>query len=206
MLEQGQKDYLAELVNIGIGQSAASLSEMVGAKVHLKIPDVDVYPMTALHTQLAKLGGPKLSAVRQGFDGSLSGEAYLIFSFESAKGLAEKLMEEQIPTEQAEMQIEEVITEVGNIVINSFLGLWSHIFPNHLEYEVPVYLLETPDKIFEGSRADEKNELPGIVVSANTTFHIKDIEVMGTIMVLFEVSSVEGLIGAIDRSAVPTAR
>lgn len=204
MLEQSQKDYLSELVNIGIGQSAASLSEMVGSKVSLKVPEVDVYPMSSLHKQLDKLGSPKLSAVRQAFDGSLSGEAYLIFSFESAKILAEKLMEEQIADEDAALQIEEVITEVGNIVINSFLGLWSHIFPNHLEYEVPKYLLDSPDRLFEESRADDNNNLPGIVVSANTTFLIKDIEVVGTILVLFEVSSVEGLIGVIDKSSVPS--
>lgn len=203
MLEQGQKDFLSELVNIGIGQSAASLSEMVGAKVILKVPEVDVYPMASLHTALNELGSPRLAAVRQGFDGSLSGEAYLIFSFDSAKALSEKMMEEQIPDEEAEIQIEEVITEVGNIVINSFLGLWSHIFPSHLDYEVPLYVMDTPKKIFNESRADNNEELPGVVVSANTTFHIKDIKVLGTIMVLFEVSSIEGLIGVIDKSSIP---
>ncbi len=202
MLEKSQKDYLSELVTIGIGQSAASLSEMVGSKVHLKVPEVDIYPMSGLHTQLEKLNSDRLTAVRQGFDGSLSGEAYLVFSFESAKSLAEKLMEEKIPEEEADEAIAEVITEVGNIVINSFLGLWSHIFPNHLDYEVPKYLRESPSKLFEQSRADGSDNLPGIVVSANTTFHIKDLEVIGTIIVLFEVASVEGLIGVIDKSSV----
>jgi chemotaxis protein CheC len=202
MLEKSQKDYLSELVNIGIGQSAAALSEMVGSKVHLKVPEVDIYPMSGLHTQLEKLNSTKLTAVRQGFSGSLSGEAYLVFAFESAKSLAEKLMEEKIPDEEAEVAVEEVITEVGNIVINSFLGLWSHIFPNHLDYEVPAYLMESPANLFAQSRAEDDDNLPGLVVSANTTFNIKDMEVVGTILVLFEVTSVEGLIGVIDKSSV----
>ena len=206
MLNQNQRDYLAELINIGVGQGAASLSEMVGAKIQLRVPDVDVCHLYALHKQLEKLKCQRVSAVRQGFTGSLSGDAYLIFSDESARSLAQKITEEVLDDSEGSLfQIEEVISEAGNIIINSFLGLWSHIFPNHLVYKVPVYHFVPPEELFKAQLAENVESASHIVVSANAYFHVKDIDVLGTILVVFEVSSIETLVGAIDRTNAPIA-
>ncbi|MCK5128061.1 MAG: hypothetical protein KAR42_17525 [candidate division Zixibacteria bacterium] len=200
MLTEAQKDYLTELINIGVGQGAASLSEMVGAKVRLKVPDIDVCQLNAMYKCLEKLNADKVSAVQQGFSGSLSGDAYLVFSHESAKNLAAKLLEEELDAESADVQTEEVITEVGNIIINSFLGLWSHIFPNHLNYEVPSYHLKSPDELFADKLNCTSEERKHIVVSANAFFIVKDLEIVGTVLVVFELSSIEQLVGVVDKT------
>lgn len=39
-----QIDALTEIVNIGVGRAASSLSDIIGAHILLKVPDVNIFP------------------------------------------------------------------------------------------------------------------------------------------------------------------
>ena len=123
MLMDPQRDILTELVNIGVGRAACTLSEMVDSRVGLKVPSVHLAPLSI--EQLVRQSGEAdtISVVLQSFSGRLSGMAALLISSASARSLVAILTGK--PSESCEIDVERegVITEVGNIVINGVLGL-----------------------------------------------------------------------------------
>jgi len=58
-----QKDMLGELVNMGLGSAAASLSEMTGEEVLLSTPQVSFIPRQELCSKLRVELGEELSSV-----------------------------------------------------------------------------------------------------------------------------------------------
>ena len=200
-MNQPQRDYLTELLNIGIGRSASALSELVGLKVNLKVPEIDVRDFDSLRDYLSTFDCDQIAAVKQRFEGSFSGDAYLVFSRESGRLLVRRLLGESIKDSDLEFETSQVLSEVGNIVINGFLGSWSHIFPNRFSYGVPEFTMGSPDSLVEHGQDATGAEQPPALVFARALFEIEDIQVAGTILALFDMASLENLVGAIDRTA-----
>jgi chemotaxis protein CheC len=62
-----QRDALTELINIGFGRAAASLSRITGYRVLLDVPNVAVYPMDQLQGVLATMVHGEVATVHQVF-------------------------------------------------------------------------------------------------------------------------------------------
>ncbi|NEO26772.1 MAG: chemotaxis protein CheC, partial [Kamptonema sp. SIO4C4] len=83
-----QLDALQELVNIGVGQAAGTLNEMVQSHIHLKVPEVSVLSLQEAQSTLeSRLNGEFLSSVQLQFHGNFAGVAQLIFPTDSATKL-----------------------------------------------------------------------------------------------------------------------
>uniref|UniRef100_A0ACD5GZW4 Chemotaxis protein CheC n=1 Tax=Desertifilum tharense IPPAS B-1220 TaxID=1781255 RepID=A0ACD5GZW4_9CYAN len=65
-----QIDILQELVNIGVGQAASILNEMLGSPICLNIPDLQSLSLTQLQTELeSRFESDLISTVQLGFEG-----------------------------------------------------------------------------------------------------------------------------------------
>ena len=62
-LSSSQLDALAEVVNIGVGRAAASLSELLGTRIELSVPQIQI--KSKLESTASEL------AILQNFDGSV---------------------------------------------------------------------------------------------------------------------------------------
>ena len=79
-----QEDALIELINIGFGRAAASLSKLTGHRVQLEVPQVTMCPMSELGGRLAPLLEDDVATVHQVFTGPVSGDALLVIDQHSA--------------------------------------------------------------------------------------------------------------------------
>ena len=77
-LSELEHDTISELINIGVGRAASSLSEMVEQPVELTVPRITFVERFS-DTELAKAPTEVVSAVSQTFDGPFKGEAMLVF-------------------------------------------------------------------------------------------------------------------------------
>ncbi|MDK3155445.1 chemotaxis protein CheC [Kamptonema cortianum] len=69
-----QIDILQELVNIGVGQAASILNEMLGSPICLNIPDLQSLSLTQLQTELeSRFESDLISTVQLGFEGFFFG-------------------------------------------------------------------------------------------------------------------------------------
>ncbi|MBR8836213.1 MAG: chemotaxis protein CheC [Stigonema ocellatum SAG 48.90 = DSM 106950] len=194
-LTKDQIDALQELINIGVGRAASLLNEMVESRIILSVPFVNVFNAVELKQELAKrFSEGSFAAVRLRFTGSFCGNANLIFPTESAATLVAILTGEQPGTPDLDAVKIGTLNEIGNIVINAVMGSISNLIKQHLNYYVPMYLEDCIENLlFKDNLNVEK-----IYMLAQASFAIENLEIIGEIILIFEMHSFDALIEAIN--------
>src|SRR5436190_22892469 len=93
-LTSAQQDGLIELLNIGFGRAAASLSQLTGHRVLLEVPNVTIFPIDQVASALEKVTSSNVATVHQIFAGPVSGDALLMLDQTGAAMLKELLTSE----------------------------------------------------------------------------------------------------------------
>lgn len=185
-----QVDAVTELLNIGVGRAAASMSEMIDQHIELAIPHVTVGHISELLSCIEQSGD--VSIIEQRFSGRFNGMSALMFPTESAQTMVYLLMGEEIPdsasSEELEMERESVLTEIGNVLINCLMGSLGNILEEHLDYKLPQFT-EQPLKALCDVWAEQAD---GMLI-AEVQFSVADANISGRFMVIFEVGSLEAL-------------
>ena len=83
-LTTAQQDALVELLNIGFGRAAASLSQLTGHRVLLEVPQVSIHPIGGARRGAVEGGHGGVASVHQIFSGPVAGDALLILDHEAA--------------------------------------------------------------------------------------------------------------------------
>lgn len=188
-------DALTEIVNIGIGQAAAILNEMLNSHVMLQVPHLEVIKPEDLPRYFTDYGNKCLSMVKMDFSGNLNGVSSLIFPSDSASKLVAILTGEKMGTTDLDSVRMETLSEVGNIVLNGVMGSIGNILERHIDFSIPVYSESTIEEMI-----DKSFSMSGIIVFAEGFFTVEDHKIKGNIVLLFEVSSMDVLLTAIDNA------
>ena len=202
-LTQDQRDFLKEVLNIGVGRSGAVLGELIGTSVKLEVPDVGICKSDELQENLKAFSRGDISCVTQSFSGIVSGEALLAFPKVSGTLLTRRLVGDELNDSDIDSEREITLSEVGNIIMNNLLGTLSKLFYSHFEFQLPVYN-ESPLNKLLGNIAEKTNcgQPLNYVVYGNAHFEVEQLKVIGTILVLFELTQLEKLIGAAGAAGV----
>lgn len=189
-----QLDALQELINIGVGRAASLLNEMIDSHIRLEIPFVKVLTASEAYRELAiRFDSDSLAAVRLGFTGSFSGTAGLIFPTESASTLVAVLTDEEPGTADLDAVKIGTLSEIGNIVINGVMGSIGNVLKQHMNYTLPVYLEDTIDNLLLSTNVSNSK-----ILLAQARFTIEELEIIGDIILVFEVATFEKLINIIN--------
>jgi chemotaxis protein CheC len=198
-LTEEHEDALTELVNIGIGRAAYTLSEMVDSRVGLRVPKVCFVQRDGL-SRLSGLGTNEdsLSVVLQPFSGGVAGTAVLVIPRQSARRLVAVLTD--TPSESTEIDVERegVLTEVGNIVINSVLGSLGNMTSLDVDFGLPRYEESAPPPLVKLAGA-------GALVMVSVLFEIQSHAIEGELAVMFELPSLGGVWALLDPAAPDSA-
>jgi chemotaxis protein CheC len=195
-LTEQQNDALAELINIGFGRTAASLSELTGHRVLLDPPQVAVYPISELGIKLAGFVSGDVATVHQIFKGPLSGDALLLLDYEGAVMLSHLLMDEQAQMQRLDASSREVLTEVGNILLNACLGVFGNLLQVQVSFSVPRLHLESLGTVLNTLVIGREELRYGLVVY--TAFRMRDSAVSGYLVIVLGVSSLDRLIKEVE--------
>ncbi len=145
-LQDFHLDVLKEVSNIGMGNAATSLSQMIGQKVDIKVPRVSVLPFNEIYTVLgereALVGGIFFE-----IEGDLNGEILFLFPTKSIKLLLKLFtgMEEDFPpiSEMAQSMLQ----EVGNILCGSFLNALSNFTSFKIYPTTPAFGMDMAESL-----------------------------------------------------------
>ncbi|OUL23711.1 chemotaxis protein CheC [Nostoc sp. 106C] len=189
-----QLDALQELINIGVGRAASLLNEMVDSHIHLEIPFVKVLTSADAYQELAtRFHDDCLAAVRLGFTGSFYGTAGLIFPTESASTLVAVLTGEEPGSTDLDAVKIGTLSEIGNIVINGVMGSISNVLRQHLNYTLPVYLEDKIENLLTSANVSKSQ-----ILLAQARFTIEQLELIGDIILIFELGTFDALIKVIN--------
>lgn len=132
-----QLDALKEISNIGMGHAATALSQLLGERVDLRVPQVTVTDIAAVPDSL---GGPEtlVAGVTLQILGDARGNILLIFPEESADRLVSSLLGRQ----EKGLLLTEIgastMKEVGNILASAYLSALGNLLHLTLIPSIPL--------------------------------------------------------------------
>lgn len=193
-LSETQLDAIQEAINIGVGRAAAALNDLVDRPVSLVAPSVELLSFEQLSHAFDPLGPADVSSVQMGFHGGLEGCAFLIFPQPSASRLVAGITGDEPDGADLDSLRSGTLTEVGNVLVNSVLGTLGNLLDRPLRYSSPVYE--------EGSAlalvTTQVHAGEPLLLLVRTGFSIRGLEIEGSLLLLFELSSFDALLAGIE--------
>jgi len=191
-----QADALVELLNIGFGRAGASLSQLTGQRVVLEVPQISIHPITELHGALAAVVTDQVASVHQIFSGPVAGDALLILDHVAAGMLKELLTDEPSLPLPIDASAREVLTEVGNILLNACLGTFGNLLQVQVTFSVPHLNLDTLQDVLTSLLVNREGLRYALLVHAG--FRLRDTDVTGYLVIVLSVASLDRLIRAVE--------
>ncbi len=192
-----QNDALTELINIAFARTGASLSELSGHRVVLDPPTIGVFPIEELPAVLQTFLPGDIASVHQIFTGPVAGDALLLMNYEGAVTLTELLAEDPAHVERLDASGREVITDIGNILLNACLGTFGNLLKVQVSFSLPRLHLQNLDGLLRSITVGT-HELRYAVV-ASTAFRVFDGAITGYLVIVLGVASLDRLIKAVEQ-------
>ena len=121
-MEEQYFDVLKEIGNIGAGNATTALSQMLGSKVDMKVPQVKLLEFKDVGTTM---GGEEqiVAGIYLVVNGDINGSIMFVQRKESAKAMIGKLMgmPSEDPENFSEMELS-ALKEIGNIITGAYLN------------------------------------------------------------------------------------
>jgi chemotaxis protein CheC len=196
ILTERQTDALGEFINIAFSRTASSLSEITGQRVLLDVPQVEIYPIEEVGIKLARFLPGDVASIHQPFDGAIAGDAFLILNYEGAVRLTDLLTDASAAQAELDESAREVLTEVGNILLNACLGMFGNVLQVRVSFSVPNLHLESLNELIDSVRKERDGLRYAIIVY--TSFRIRESAVTGYLVLVLSVISLNRLIEEIE--------
>ena len=184
-------------MNIGFGRAAAALSQLTGHRVLLDVPEVSVHPVERLNKALRPLLSDDVASVHQIFSGPVGGDALLVLDHQAAGMLKELLTDEPPLPLTLDASAREVMTEVGNILLNACLGTFGNLLQVQVSFSVPQISLESLHGVVQSLLVNREGVRYSLLVHAG--FRLRDAEVRGYLVIVLSVASLDRLLRAVEQ-------
>ena len=192
-----QKDALVELLNIAFGRAAASLSKLTGHRVQLEVPQVAMCPIEELIDSLRPMIHGEVASVHQIFSGQVVGDAFMILDGPSASILKELLTNEPAMPLEIDASAREVVTEVGNILLNACLGTFGNVLKVQVSFSVPHLTLESLEGVVSSVSVHQEGLRYALIVHA--AFRLRGSSLTGYVVIVLSVGSIDRLVRAVEQ-------
>lgn len=190
-LTEDQKDVLAEIFNMGMGQSLNLISQISGKEheITFNLPSVELIELDSF---LNKLTSDKsLGIIKQDYNGNLKGQALMFYPEISGKKLAKLLIGSEIPEDQIDKLEVDALLEIGNIFINSSLACLANFMEIEIKTDIP--------KIIYSEALDLKQlNNSNLIFELQAPFQIEHYKISGKIAFIIDNKSTQTLLKAID--------
>lgn len=156
-LTELEEDLLTELFNLGVGNAAASLSEMVKQEIQLSVPAIEFMSIDQLAN---KLGGEKsICSVSQVVSGPFTAQSMLLFPEENSLEIVRQLLGVDLPDDTLLELQKEAFSEIGNIVLNACIGSFSNALKEEFTVDLPIFELAKPGELLKISNQEKDTAL-----------------------------------------------
>ena len=196
-LTDAQRDALVELLNIGFGRAGAALSKLTGQRILLEVPEVAVLPLAQLNASLGRVTAEKVASVHQVFTGPVGGDALLLLDPVAASTLKELLTDEPALPLELDASSKEVLTEVGNILLNACIGTFGNLLKVPVSFSVPDIDVDSLKSVVDRMIAAGDAMRYALIVTAG--FRLRDAEVTGYVVIVLTVQSLTRLLISVEQ-------
>ncbi|AWK87421.1 chemotaxis protein [Azospirillum thermophilum] len=195
-LTDDEADAIGELFNIGMGEATASVGAVLGEEVVLSVPAFAVSSRrriaSELEPEVASGDAARICAVRGAFSGPFTGEAMLLFPERGTMALASRLVPVDPAADAPGEMEQDVLTEIGNILMNGCLASLSNLVEGEIAGTLAVYD-SGPARSFIGT-----DDTPVLFVRIDIALAAGDAR--GHALFLLDITSLDAFRQAIRRS------
>ena len=193
-----QKDAITEVINIGFGRAAASLSILIGSHVILHAPQVEIHPLTELSSILQRYSPHEEIIIHQIFKGSISGDVLLFMDVHSAAVLVDLLSGGPGTPKPLDPSDREALIEVGNILMNGYIGSFGNLLKLKLTFSLP-HMREESLAFWQEKTTSAADQSDQYVVLVKTDFTVAKAQASGYIALLLELDSLKVLVERVEK-------
>ena len=195
-LTELKRDAIAELLNIGMGVAAASLSELVDEEVGLSVPSVEIVTQDLAAEQIRLAAGNDVAGIREAFAGPFWGDALLLFPETKSLELVRVLLKDENLSLNTLLEMEqEALVEVGNIILNACISTLANVFNQELTCQLPQYIQGTCDAVMSGDKERQYGE--GVLL-LRMDFVLRNTNISGYFLLLMGVESMRAFTSQIE--------
>jgi chemotaxis protein CheC len=138
----------------------------------------------------------QIASAHQIFSVPVAGDALLILDHQAAGMLKELLTDEPALPLKFDASGREVLTEVGNILLNACLGTFGNVLKVQVTFSVPHLNLETLNEVLQSLLINREGLRYALVVQAG--FRVRDTELTGYLVIVLSVASLDRLIRSVE--------
>jgi chemotaxis protein CheC len=187
-----QLDALREVGNIGAGNAATALSQLINRKIDMTVPAVNVVPFDDI---FSRIGGEEVViGVIVRVLGDTPGNILFIFEKEIALNLIETLVGER--SEQITEMGNSVLCEVGNIISSSYMNSIARFTNLVITASVPAVTYDMLGAILSTTFI-ESGQFDDMVLDIETIFLQNNQEISGHFYYIPMPGSLEKMLGAL---------
>lgn len=142
-LDNMQYDVLREIGNIGAGNATTALSQMINAKIDMKVPHVDLLEFKNLSDIV---GGAEnlVVGILFALQGNIDGMMMFMMDIEAARHLVNQLVGSSYGNDSGEFSEMELsaLNEIGNIIAGAYLSSLSSLTNMLITSSVPYMAID----------------------------------------------------------------
>ena len=186
-----QKDALVELGNLGSGKASSTLSDMMGNKVNLTIPFMDLVQVNEVPKLIS---GPKklVAGTYSQIIGDVCGGIVIVFPLKSALMMID-LFQKRRPgtTKLLEEKDQETLKEIGNVLSNSYLETFTNFLEVKADYTDLRVISTFGESISDFLMLNTHGEH---AILLKTDFSIPSLDINGDFILLLTLNSTDKLL------------
>jgi chemotaxis protein CheC len=192
-----QKDALTELINIGYGRAAGALSELTGYRITLEVPRIAMHAIEDIAPQLTRMVEGEVASVTQVFSGPVAGNALLLLDEKAAVVLSELLTDDVSHSGVFDSGAREIITEVGNILLNALLGVFGNLLQVQISFAVPRLRVDTIDSVLHSITVQDEELRYALMI--HTRFRLRANNVTGYLIIILGITSLDRMLTELEK-------
>lgn len=165
-LNEIQLDALREVGNIGAGNSATALSQMLNRKIDMTVPEVSILPYDEMIHRVGNEEDEVVAVLLKVF-GDAPGNLVFIMNYEKAQDFAGIML--QGFTESSDEIYMSVFQEIGNILGNSYINAINKLTKLSLVTSIPGVAIDMLTAVLSSSFIDAE-QYSDHVLAIDTNF------------------------------------
>ncbi len=195
-LDEEQLDAIKEIGNIGAGHASTALSQMIGDRVEMKVPQVYLVPIEKVPEIV---GGPEkiIAGIYMRILGDVQGRVLMTFPEENAMILSDLLLGRDVGTSKGISKEEEsALKELANILTGSYLTALSTFLNMSFLPSIPSFSFDMAGAIVD-LIVIELSQTVDYALTIETEFIISDRKFNGQFFLLFDSDSFSTILRSI---------
>lgn len=195
-LSEVQLDVIREVCNIGAGNGATALATMLGQRIEMSVPEINILPYQEV-LDASPICNRTVYGIYQKIQGQAPGEVLWLLPTEMAKQLVAMLLQKPVATSGDLDEFElSALAEIGNIVTGGFLAAITGFTGIRFYPSIPGVALDLGCHILT-SVAATLGPVSNEVLLIETIFKLNRKEMIGHFFLLPEPDSLSVIVTAL---------